>query len=172
MKKLFALMLALCLLLCSAAMAETAEDETALDGEMVTLDKIGMSMYLFSNLVEDADYQSDDGSDVLYAWKDSDPESSDYFRIEGQDLSAAGIASAEDFLNLALAQGFEDANLLTLENGVQLVVFTNKADDQACAALVFDNGYVAGFSMGPLEGQEEGIVLALGIALGTLAPIQ
>ena len=171
MKKLFALMLALCLLLCSAAMADAAEEDPT-DGEMVALEKIGVYMYLFNSLVEDADYQSDDGSDVLYAWKDKDPESSDYLRIEGQDMSAAGIASAEDFLNVAQANGFEDAKLLELDNGLKLVVFTNKADNEACAALVLEGGYVAGFSMGPLEGQDEGIVVALGVALGSMTPIQ
>ena len=169
MKKLFALMLALCLLLGTAAALAESEMPT---GQMVALDKIGLQMYLFDALVEDADYQSTDGSELLYAWKDKDESSKDYFRIEGQDMSEAGIATAEDFLALAQASGFEDAQITTLENGLQLVVFTNKAEDQACAALVCDGGYVIGFSMGPVAGQEEGIVVALSLALGTLAPIE
>ena len=174
MKKLFALMLALCLLLCSAAMAETeTAEETA--GEMIALDKIGLQMYLFANLVEDTEYQPNDGSTLLYAWKDADPESQDYLRIEGMDMSSGGIATAEDFLAVAKTVD-EDATLTTLESGLTVVVFNNANENEVCAALVGENGYVIGLSLGPVTDDEDtqglGAVVAFGIILASLSPIE
>lgn len=169
MKKLFALMLALCLVLCSAAMAETAATEEAeVTTTVVALDKIGLNMIMFSNFAEDPDAQPQDGAELLYAWKATDG-SSDYIRIEAQKLE---ITTAEDFLTAAQGSGFADAQILELDNGARPVVFTNTEGNEVCAALVSEDGTVLGFSVGPAAGQEESAGLVMGALLGSLSPIE
>ncbi len=167
MKKLFALLLALCMMLCTAAMAETAE-LADLDAAYVPLEKIGMQMLVFNGMVEDPDAQAEDGADLLYAWKDAEG-GDDYLRIEGQNL---GIADPETLLGVLQGSGYEDAEIVELPNGLKPVVFNNAADNQICAALAREDGVVYGFSMGPVAGQEEQAALVLGLLLGSLAPIE
>ena len=171
MKKLFALMLTLCLLLsCTAVLAEAAED--TMSGSYVDLDKIGMKIYIFDSMVEDPDAEPDENAELLYAWKDAEG-ADDYFKIEAVDLSEAGIATAEAFLSAIQATGKADsAELVTLENGLQVVLVSSAEEDEICASIVYDNGIVLGFTVGPIAGQEGEASTLLGYLMGTLLPLE
>ena len=168
MKKLFALMLALCLMLCCTAVL--AED--TMSGNYVALEKLGMKIFIFDSMVEDTEAQASEGTELLYAWKAADG-SEDAFRIETVDLSEQGITTPEAFLAAVQATGKADsAEIVTLESGLQVVLVTSAADNEICASIVYDNGAVVGFTLSPIAGQEEAASMLLGYLMGTLAPLE
>ena len=168
MKKLCALMLTLCLMLGCAAVL--AEDTMA--GNYVALDKIGMQIFILDSMVEDADAQSSEGAELLYAWKDAEG-GDDYFKIEAADLSEVGITTPEAFLAAVQEDGKADsAEIVTLENGLQVVLVSSAAENEICASIVYENGIVLGFTVGPIAGQEENASMVLGFLIGTLSPLE
>ena len=168
MKKLFALMLALCLVLCCTAV----QAEDTMSGNYVALEKLGMQIFIFDSMVEDTEAQASEGTDLLYAWKAADG-AEDRFVIEAADLSEQGITTPEAFLAAINDSGKADsAQIVTLENGLQVVLVTSSADNEICASIVYDNGVVVGFTISPIAGQEDAASALLGYLMGSLTPIQ
>ena len=163
MKKLFALMLALCLMI-GVAVAE----ESLLQGEMVALDTIGLQMFIPSGFVVDENATADEGTQMLYAWKAEDG-SEDFLRISAANM---GEMTLDGFLEIVQAQIDPQAEIITLESGLNVIMFTNDAEGTVCAALVDTNNNVIGFEMGPTADQRDVVIVAFAMLISTLSPIQ
>jgi hypothetical protein len=176
MKKIFALMLALCLMVGVAA-AETVDfsqlvadlQENGVEGAMTTLDSLGMQIYLPAGLVEDPDATADEGATLLYAWKAADEESKDFIKIS---YASTELTDVQSLLDVAVAGGAADAKIVDLPCGWQVVVATNASDDTVGAGLLCGDGTVVSIDMGPVTGQEEAISYVFGLIIATLSPAQ
>ena len=163
MKKLFALMLALCLMI-GVAMAE----EDLMQGEMFAMDTIGLQMFIPTGFVVDENATTDDGSQLLYAWKSED-DSGAFLKISAANM---GEMTLDGFLEIVQAQIDPEAEIITLESGLNVIMFTNDAEGTVCAALVDTNSNIIGFEMGPTAEQREVVIVVFAMLIATLSPIQ
>lgn len=166
MKKLFALMLALCLMI-GVAMAE--EEEATIQGEMFAMDTIGLQIFIPAEYAVDENATVDDGAQLLYAWKATD-ESGEFLKVSAAKLD--GVEDLDTFLAIAQAQIDENAEIVELESGLNVVMFFNDNDGTVNAALMDTNANIIGFEMGPTNGQKEAAAAAFMVLLQTMAPIQ
>ncbi len=163
MKKIFALMLALCLMI-GVAMAE----EATLQGEMASMELIGLQMFIPAEYAVDESATAEDGAQLLYAWKATD-ESGEFLKVTAAKLE--GVEDLDTFLAVAQAQISADAEIVVLESGLNVVMFFNDNDGTVNAVLMDSNANIIGFEMGPTEGQKEAAAAAFMVLLQTLAPI-
>ena len=163
MKKLFALMLALCLML---GVAMAAED--TIQGEMFAMDTIGLQIFIPAEYAVDENATVDEGAQLLYAWKATD-ESGEFLKVSAAKLE--GVEDLDTFLAIAQAQIDPEAEIVVLESGLNVVMFFNDNDGTVNAALMDTNANIIGFEMGPTEGQKEAAAAAFMLLLQTMAPI-
>lgn len=155
MKKLFALMMALCLLLCSAAMADeltwdsVAEDAKKVAGEFKTFDEIAVKIWM---------------PDVLQAVELSDENKEDgyigYFMTE--DQSAAVAVQYVDMNGMSLedyeAHLKEDNDVSGIEagtvNGLPCLAYMVTSTSTAVLTFTTQKGYVLEVSCAPMSDEE------------------
>jgi hypothetical protein len=165
MKKLFALMLALCLMLCSAAVAE----EATLAGEMFAMDVLGLQMFIPAEYVVDENATVPEMAQLLYAWKASD-ESGEFLKVSASKIE--GLEELDTFLAYAQENVSPEARIIEVESGLHMVEFFNDSDATINAVLIDTNNNIICFEMGPTTDQKEAAELAFLVLMNTLAPIQ
>ena len=164
MKKLFALMLALCLML-GGALAE----EDTIQGEMFAMDTIGLQIFIPAEYAVDENAATEDGSQLLYAWKATD-DSGEFLKVAAMKIE--GVEDLNGLLEFAQANISADAEIVELESGLNVVMFFNDNDGTVNAALMDTNANIIYFDMGPTEGQKEAAAAAFMVLLQTLSPLQ
>ena len=162
MKKILALMLALCLMI-GVAMAEE------LTLQAVAMETIGLQMGIPAEYVVDENATTAEGAQLLYAWKATD-ESGEFLKVTAAKLE--GIEDLDTLAAVFQAQLDPNAEIVTLESGLNVVMFFNDNDGTVNAALMDTNANIINFEMGPTEDQKEEAALAFMVLLQTLAPIQ
>lgn len=167
MKKLFALMLALCLLLCSTAMADdlnwenVAESAKQVAGDFKTFDEIAVKIWM---------------PDVLQAVELSDEDRSNgyigYFMTE--DQSSAVAVMYVDMNGMSLeeyeAQLKEDSTISDIEagtvNGLPALSYAIKEKDTGVLAFTTQKGYILEVSCAPIS--DEGFAQVVGVILSSI----
>ena len=170
MKKLFALMLALCLM-GSVAMADAnltwdAVKETAeqVDGGFQTFDEIAVKIWMPAVLqaVELTDEDKEAGYIGYYATADeSAAVGVMYVDVEGMTLDGV--------LEAAAAEGMAEPEIVNI-NGIDAVSYKDEANNAGCIVLVDTNCNMIIFSFTPIEG--EAAELAFGVIMSSLMPLE
>ncbi len=150
MKKLFALMLALCLMLGCTALADaeiTWEqvapmlEEIGLTGEFVTFDEIAVKIFIPEgmNAVELSDEDRQNGYIGYFAAEDGDAIAVQYVDVEGMELAdyAAQLAETD-------ATEIETGTV----NGLPCVSY--EYESNLCCSFTTQMGYILEVSVGPL----------------------
>ena len=163
MKKIFALMLALCL------MTGVAMAEEGLALQAVAMETIGLQMGIPAEYVVDENATTADGAQLLYAWKATD-ESGEFLKVTAAKLE--GVEDLDSFLAIIQAQVSADAEIVKLESGLNVVMFFNDSDNTVNASLMDTNANIINFEMGPTAGQKEATATAFMVLLQTLAPME
>ena len=161
MKKILALMLALCLMI-GVAMAEE------LTLQAVAMETIGLQMGIPAEYVVDENATTAEGAQLLYAWKATD-ESGEFLKVTAAKLE--GIEDLDTLAAVFQAQLDPNAEIVTLESGLNVVMFFNDNDGTVNAALMDTNANIINFEMGPTADQKEAAAVAFMVLLQTLAPI-
>ena len=161
MKKILALMLALCLMI-GVAMAEE------LTLQAVAMETIGLQMGIPAEYVVDENATTAEGAQLLYAWKATD-ESGEFLKVTAAKLE--GIEDLDTLAAVFQAQLDPNAEIVTLESGLNVVMFFNDNDGTVNAALMDTNANIINFEMGPTADQKEAAAAAFMVLLQTLSPI-
>ena len=150
MKKLFALMLALCLVLCSAALAENEISwdqveplltENGINGEFVTFEQIAVKVWIPEGMTAVEDMP--ENYIGYFASEDGDAVSVVYANAEGMDLETYAQVVAEN----------GGANIETgTVNGLPCITyeFTNDAGLCQVCSFTTEAGYILEVAVGPL----------------------
>ena len=162
MRKIFALMLALCL------MAGVAMAEEGLALQAVAMETIGLQMGIPAEYVVDENATTAEGAQLLYAWKATD-ESGEFLKVTAAKLE--GIEDLDTLAAVFQAQLDPNAEIVTLESGLNVIMFFNDNDGTVNAALMDTNANIINFEMGPTADQKEAAAAAFMVLLQTLAPI-
>ena len=162
MKKIFALMLALCL------MTGVAMAEEGLALQAVAMETIGLQMGIPAEYVVDENATTADGAQLLYAWKATD-ESGEFLKVTAAKLE--GIEDLDTLAAVFQAQLDPNTEIVTLESGLNVIMFFNDNDGTVNAALMDSNANIINFEMGPTADQKEAAAAAFMVLLQTLAPI-
>ena len=151
MKKLFALMLALCLLLCSAALAdneitwdqvEPMLTENGLTGEFVTFDQIAVKIWIPAGMT--AAEELPEGYIGYFAAEDGDAISVVYVDVDGMDLNT--------YAEQVAANGGTEIEAGTV-NGLPCVTYEFPNEDgtvNMCCSFTTQLGYILEVAVGPL----------------------
>ena len=153
MKKLFALMLALCMMCGCAALAENAVtwdmvasdiEASGISGDFVTFDEIAVKIWLPEGLTAvNADelpegfigyFQAEDGSAISVAYVD----------VNGMDLDTYAQLAAENG-----ATGIEAGTV----NGLPCVSY--ELGENLCTAFTTEAGYILEVAMGPVKSDDD-----------------
>ena len=161
MKKILALMLALCMMI-GVAMAEE------LTLQAVAMETIGLQMGIPAEYVVDENATTAEGAQLLYAWKATD-ESGEFLKVTAAKLE--GIEDLDTLAAVFQAQLDPNAEIVTLESGLNVIMFFNDNDGTVNAALMDTNANIINFEMGPTADQKEAAAAAFMVLLQTLAPI-
>ena len=161
MKKILALMLALCLMI-GVAMAEE------LTLQAVAMETIGLQMGIPAEYVVDENATTAEGAQLLYAWKATD-ESGEFLKVTAAKLE--GIEDLDTLAAVFQAQLDPNTEIVTLESGLNVIMFFNDNDGTVNAALMDSNANIINFEMGPTADQKEAAAAAFMVLLQTLAPI-
>lgn len=157
MKKLFALLMLVCIALTSAAMAESVTWEEVgaptvealgLEGDFVALSDMGLAIWIPSDLsaVEVSDEDAAAGRYALFV--DNDQEcflSVDAVNVEGMTLDQA--------LENAVANGMTEPEIVNI-NGIDAVTYGDETNNIGCIVLVDTNSNLIIFSFGPVDSDE------------------
>ena len=147
MKKLFALMLALCLMLGCAAMAEneiswdqveSVLTEKAINGEFVTFDQIAVKIWIPEGMAA-VEEELPEGYIGYYAAEDGDAVAVTYVNVEGMDLNT--------YAEQVAANGGENIEAGTV-NGLECLSY----EYNGCMVCSFTTqmGYILEVTVGPL----------------------
>jgi len=150
MKKLFALMLALCLVLCSAALAENEISweqveplltENGINGEFVTFDQIAVKVWIPEGMA--AVEGMPENYIGYFATEDGDAVAVTYVNVEGMDLNT--------YAEQVAANGGENIEAGTV-NGLPCITYEFTSDAGLCQVCSFttEAGYVLEVAVGPL----------------------
>ena len=161
MKKILALMLALCLMI-GVAMAEE------LTLQAVAMETIGLQMGIPAEYVVDENATTAEGATLLYAWKATD-ESGEFLKVTAAKLE--GIEDLDTLAAVFQAQLDPNTEIVTLESGLNVIMFFNDSDGTVNAALMDNNANIINFEMGPTADQKEAAAAAFMVLLQTLSPI-
>ena len=153
MKKLFALMLALCLMLCSAALADdmvwegaVAELASQFEGEFVTFDDIAVKIWIPAEFkaVELTDEDKQNGYIGYFAKDEQTAIAVVYANVEGMSL--------EDYqANVAELDGVSEIEPGTVND---LPCLSYKSNGNGSLAFATQMGYILEITYGPLEGND------------------
>ena len=160
MKKIFALVMMLCLL-CGAAMAEelTWADvepqlaENGLTGDYVVLEQLGLKIWLPAGLNAAEVSEEDAASGRLAAYVADD--NSAYFTVDA--INAGETTLDALFEKVSSNETCTDAEMIT-SNGLSIISYKNTAADCLTAALVDTNSNIIMFSMGPASADGADVV--------------
>ena len=168
MKKLFALMLALCLVLCSAALAENEISwdqveplltENGINGEFVTFEQIAVKVWIPEGMTAVEDMP--ENYIGYFASEDGDAVSVVYANAEGMDLETYAQVVAEN----------GGANIETgTVNGLPCITyeFTNDAGLCQVCSFTTEAGYILEVTCWPLS--EENAELVWGAVTASIQP--
>ena len=152
MKKLFALMLALCLMLCSAAVAENEISwdqveplltESGVNGEFVTFDQIAVKVWIPEGMTAVDVEGLPEGYIGYFAAEDGDAVAVMYVNVEGMDLNA--------YAEQVTANGGDKIEAGTV-NGLPCITYEFTSDAGLCQVCSFttEAGYILEVAVGPL----------------------
>ena len=157
MKKIFALLLALCLLCGCAAVAETATENavsweqvapvlegTGLTGEFVTFDQIAVKIWIPEGMEAVAAEELPEGYIGYFAAAEGDAVSVAYVDVDGMDLST--------YAEQVAASGGTEIETGTV-NGLPCVTYEYPADEGSvnlCCAFTTEAGYILEVAAGPV----------------------
>ena len=150
MKKLFALMLALCLMLGCAALADNdiawdqiapMLEEKGITGEFVTFDEIAVKIFVPTgmNVVELSDEDRENGIIGYFAADDGDAISVQYINLDGMDLETYAAQVAE--------QGGTEIETGTV-NGLPCISY--EYESNMVCSFTTQMGYILEVAVGPL----------------------
>ena len=171
MKKLFALVLMLCML-CTVAVAENASEmnwtdveptltEQGLTGDFAVLDQLGLKVWLPEglNAVEVSEADAAAGRLALF----TDAENTAYLAVDAVNIE--GMTIDQYYENAKATEGLSDVEMITV-NGLNAVVYKSETMNFWSASLVDTNSNIINFVMGPAS--EEGSKLVFSIILASL----
>ena len=175
MKKLFALMLALCLLCGCAAMAEEAStitweevaptvEASGVTGEFQLLEGPGLAVWVPTGMLA-AEVSEEDaaaGRLALFIAEDQ----SGYFAVDAVNVPDMTL---DQFFANAQESAAEEVELLNV-NGLSGVVYKDPTNDLWSFSLVDTNSNVINFIMGPAS--EEGSKEVFSIVLASIQPYE
>ena len=171
MKKLFALVMMLCLL-CTAAVAEDASTmnwsdveptlaENNQSGEFVVLDQLGLKVWLPEGLNAVEVSEADAAAGRLALFTDADQTA--YLAVDAMNVE--GMTIDQYYENAKATEGLSDVEMITV-NGLNAVVYKSETMNFWSASLVDTNSNIINFVMGPAS--EEGSKLVFSIILASL----
>ena len=172
MKKILALVMALCLL-CSVAMAsevtwadiEPQLVENGLTGDYVVLDQLGLKIWLPTGLNAVAVSDEDAAAGRLAAYTADDQ--SAYLVVDAVNMGEMTIDQL--LANVSSSDTVAEAEMLKT-NGLTVVSYKNTAADCLTAALVDTNSNIIMFTMGPASA--EGSELVFYFIMASLQPAE
>lgn len=164
MKKFVALMMMLCLVLASAAMAESvtwdevgapAVEAYELNGDFVSLDDIGLTIWVPAelNYTEPSEEDAANGRYALFV--DEDQEcylAVDALAVEGMTLDQA--------LENAVANGMTEPEIVNI-NGLDALSYADPNNNIGCIVLVDTNSNMIIFSFSPVDSDAGKIAFAV-----------
>ena len=171
MKKLFALVLMLCML-CTAAVAENASEmnwtdveptltEQGLTGDFAVLDQLGLKVWLPEGLNAVEVSEADAAAGRLALFTDADQTA--YLAVDAMNVE--GMTIDQYYENAKATEGLSDVEMITV-NGLNAVVYKSETMNFWSASLVDTNSNIINFVMGPAS--EEGSKLVFSIILASL----
>ena len=171
MKKLFALLLALCLMWSVACAEESTvnwEDVQAviessgLEGDFWNLEDLGLDIWLPNDLQEVEVSEEDAAAGRLALFMPADQ--SAYLAV---DVANVGGMTLDQFFANAQASEAEEVEMIHM-NGLDAVVYKDAGNDLWSATLVDTNSNLINFIMGPAS--EEGSKDVFAIIISSLQP--
>ncbi|MBO4290110.1 MAG: hypothetical protein J5865_08450 [Lachnospiraceae bacterium] len=175
MKKLFALVLSLCLL-GSFALAEEnaitwdqvapAVEASGVEGDFVTLDQLGLKLWIPAGLLE-TEFSEEDaaaGRLALYMAEDQ----SGYLVIDAVHVDDMTLDQAVENTK---ATGMKDVEVVNT-NGLTGVSYVNEAADTYSLSLVDTNSNIINFSMGPVSSDPENVKTVFSFIMASLQPAE
>lgn len=175
MKKLFALVLMLCLL-CTAAIAEDASTMNwtdieptlaaqGLTGEFVVFDQLGLKVWLPEglNAVEVSEADAAAGRLALF----TDAENTAYLAVDAMNVE--GMTLDQYYENAKATEGLSDVEMVTV-NDLNAVVYKSESANFWSASLVDTNSNIINFVMGPAS--EDGSQIVFSVILASLQPAE
>ena len=176
MKKLFALVLALCLL-CGVALAEDSGntitwddiqpilEASGLSGDFVVFDQLGLKIWLPAGLVA-TEVSAEDaaaGRLALYMAEDQ----SSYFVVDAVHVDGMTLDQAIENAQ-ATAKSVDAINT----NGLSAVSYINEASDTMCVSLVDTNSNIINFAVGPYSADPENTETVFSFIMASLQPAE
>ena len=162
MKKLFAILMALCMLLSCAALAEAAEEvnwsdveatlaEAGVTGEFATFDEIAVKIWIPEGLpaVELTDEDRENGY-IGYFQNDEAQLAVVYVNVDGMSIEDYAAALAE-------TDGVENIAMLNI-NGLPGVRYQMPENDTLNIAFATEAGYILEVTMAPLSADSAAVV--------------
>ena len=162
MKKLFAILMALCMLLSCAALAEGVEEvswsdiegtlaEAGVNGEFVTFDEIAVKIWIPEGL--EAGELTDEDRDAGYIG---------YFQNEEAQLAVVyanvdGMSIEDYAAQLAEMDGIQEIAMLNI-NGLPGVRYQMTENDSLNIAFATEAGYILEVTMAPLSADGAAVV--------------
>lgn len=164
MKKVFALMLALCLMLGCTALAENeitweqiapTLEAAGVTGEFVTFDEIAVKVFIFNGMVaqELSDEDRQNGYIGYYAAEDGSAIAIQYVNMNGMSL--------EDYAAQLAEAGATEVELGTV-NGLPCVNYVNGTN--LSLAFTTQMGYILEVTVGPVEDDNSKIAASFVLA--------
>ncbi len=176
MKKLFALVMMLCMLCAAVAVAEDASAinwtdveatlaEQGLTGDFVVLDQLGLKVWLPNglNAVEVSEADAAAGRLALF----TDAENTAYLTVDA--VNVEGMTLDQYYENATAAEGVSDVEIVTA-NGMNAVVYKSESINSWCASLVDTNSNIISFVMGPAS--EEGSKIVFSVIVASIQPAE
>ena len=171
MKKLFALVMMLCLL-CTAAVAEDASTMNwtdieptlaaqGLTGDFLVPDYWGLKVWLPEGLNAVEVSEADAAAGRLALFTDADQTA--YLAVDAMNVE--GMTIDQYYENAKATEGLSDVEMITV-NGLNAVVYKSETMNFWSASLVDTNSNIINFVMGPAS--EEGSQLVFSIILASL----
>ena len=175
MKKLFALVLMLCML-CTVAVAENASEmnwtdveptltEQGLTGDFAVLDQLGLKVWLPEglNAVEVSEADAAAGRLALF----TDAENTAYLAVDA--VNVEGMTIDQYYENAKATEGVSDVEMITA-NGLNAVVYKSESLNFWSASLVDTNSNIISFVMGPAS--EEGSQIVFSVIVASIQPAE
>ncbi|SFG45825.1 hypothetical protein [Oribacterium sp. WCC10] len=164
MKKLLAVMLTFCMLMCNivafadevvelnwsdvVALDEESGDDIISKGRFVNFDEVDCKMWI-PNSIKEVELTADDKEDGYIG----------YYESKNQDCAVAVVyvntgLDLEEYLEaLKKTDGVEYANYIKV-NGNTAISYDMPDDDTSCLAFETENGYILEFSFAPTTGDK------------------
>lgn len=172
MKKLFALVLALCLLCGCAAMAETATNEITWEqvapmveagnvaGQFYTFDQIAMAIWIPEGLAP-AELP---GEEYIGYFTPTDG-SEGAVAVCYVDMKGADLAAYKEEVEKAGGTEIEDGTV----NGLPCITYTLAEQKTGCVAFTTEAGYILEVAIAPIDSEEAN--MAASVIIASIQPV-